>query len=124
MKTKSFQIYKNDYKQKNQKKLKFNTQLLMNDEKIQEQYKNKIQDRINNNLDINWKKTKSIMCDTAAEVLDFQRKNNKGQTIENNPVIELISRIQKEYRTKIENSSSIEEVKKFRNIKNEIRKNS
>ena len=96
----------------------------MNDEKIQEQYKNKIQDRINNNLDINWKKTKSIMCDTAAEVLDFQRKNNKGQTIENNPVIELISRIQKEYRTKIENSSSIEEVKKFRNIKNEIRKNS
>ena len=96
----------------------------MNDEKIQEQYKNKIQDRINNNLDINWKKTKSIMCDTAAEVLDFQRKNNKGQTIENNPVIELISRIQKEYRTKIENSSSIEEGKKFRNIKNEIRKNS
>ena len=96
----------------------------MNDEKIQEQYKNKIQDRINNNLDISWKKTKSIMCDTAAEVLDFQRKNNKGQTIENNPVIELISRIQKEYRTKIENSSSIEEVKKFRNIKNEIRKNS
>ena len=96
----------------------------MNDEKIQEQYKNKIQDRINNNLDINWKETKSITCDTAAEVLGFQRKNNKGQTIENNPIIELISRIQKEYRTKIENSSSIEEVKKFRNIKNEIRKNS
>ena len=96
----------------------------MNDEKIQEQYKNKIQDRINNNLDINWKETKSITCDTAAEVLGFQRKNNKGQTIENNPIIELISRIQKEYRTKIENSSSIEEVKKFRNIKNEIRKSS
>ena len=96
----------------------------MKDEKIQEQYKNKIQGRINNNLDINWKKTKSIMCDTTAEVLGFQRKNNKGQAIENNPIIELILRIQKEYRTKIENSSSIEEVKKFRNIKNEIRKNS
>ena len=74
----------------NKKKLKnrkCNTQLLINDKKIQEQYKSKIQDRINNNQDINWRETKSIMCDTAAEVLGFQRKNYKGQTIENNPII-------------------------------------
>ena len=56
------------------------------------------------------------MCDTAAEVLGYQRKNSKKQTIENNPIIEQLSRIQKEYRIKIENSSNIEEVKKFRNI--------
>ena len=48
-KTRWFQIYKNDNKQKNQKNRKFNTQLLINEKKIQEQYKNKIQDRINNN---------------------------------------------------------------------------
>ena len=61
----------------------------------------------------------------------LSKKNNKRQTIENNPIIEQLSRIQKEYRIKIENSSNIEEVKKFRNIrnqtlkriKNEIRKN-
>ena len=71
------------------------------------------------------------MCDTATEVLGFQRKNYKGQTIENNPIIEQLSRIQKEYRIKIGNSSNIKEVKKLRNIrnqtlkriKNEIRKN-
>ena len=65
------------------------------------------------------------------EVLGFQRKNYKGQTIENNPIIEQLSRIQKEYRIKIGNSSNIKEVKKLRNIrnqtpkriKNEIRKN-
>ena len=74
----------------NKKKLKnrkCNTQLLINDKKIQEQYKSKIQDRINNNQDINWRETKSIMCDTAAEVLGFQRKNYNGKTIENNPII-------------------------------------
>ena len=95
----------------NKKKLKnrkCNTQLLINDKKIQEQYKSKIQDRINNNQDINWRETKSIMCDTAAEVLGFQRKNYKRQTIENNPIIEQLSRIQKEYRIKIENSSKKE----------------
>ena len=118
----------------NKKKLKnrkCNTQLLINDKKIQEQYKSKIQDRINNNQDINWRETKSIMCDIAAEVLGFQRKNYKGQMIENNPIIEQLSRIQKEYRIKIGNSSNIKEVKKLRNIrnqtlkriKNEIRKN-
>ena len=48
-KTRWFQIYKNDNKQKNQKNRKFNTQLLINEKNIQEQYKNKIQDRINNN---------------------------------------------------------------------------
>ena len=37
---------------------------------------------------MNWRETKSIMCDTAAEVLGYQRKNNKRQTIENNPIIE------------------------------------
>ena len=74
----------------NKKKLKnrkCDTQLLINDKKIQEQYKSKIQDRINNNQGINWRETKSIMCDTAAEVLGFQRKNYKRQTIENNPII-------------------------------------
>ena len=109
----------------------FNTQLLINDKKIQEQHKNKIQDRINNNQDINWRETKSIVCDTAAEVLCFLRKNSKVQTIENNPIIKQLWRTQKEYRIKIENCSNIEEVKKFRNIKNqtlkriknEIRKN-
>ena len=116
---------------KNQKNRKFNTQLLINEKKIQGQYKNKIQDRINNNQYINWRETKSIMCDTAAEVLGFQRKNYKGLTIGNNPIIEQLSRIQKDYRIKIKNSSNIEEVKKLRNIrnqtlkrmKNEIRKN-
>ena len=48
------------------------------------------------------------MCDTAAEVLGFLRKNNKGQTIENNPIIEQLSRTQKEYRIKNENCSNIE----------------
>ena len=70
------------------------------------------------------------MCDIAAEVLGFQRKNYKGQMIENNPIIEQLSTIQKEYRIKIENSSNIE-VKKLCNIrnqtlkhiKNEIKKN-
>ena len=56
---------------------KFNTQLLINDKKFQEQYKNKIQGRINNNQDINWGEIKSIMCDTAAELLGFQKKRNK-----------------------------------------------
>ena len=56
---------------------KFNTQLLINDKKIQKQYKNKIQGRINNNQDINWGEIKSIMCDTAAELLGFQKKRNK-----------------------------------------------
>ena len=112
-KTRWFQIYKNDNKQKNQKNRKFNTQLLINEKKIQGQYKNKIQDRINNNQYINWRETKSIMCDTAAEVLGFQRKNYMGQTIENNPMIEQLSRTQKEYRIKIENSSNIEEDKDF-----------
>ena len=116
MKTKWFQIYKNDNKQKNQKNKTFNTQLLINDKKIQVQYRNKIQNRINNNQDIIWRETKSIMCDTAAKVLGYQRKNNKGQTIENNPIIKQLSRIQKEHRIKIENNSNIEEVKKFRNI--------
>ena len=37
--------------------------------------------------------------------------------IEKNPITERLSRIQKEYRIKIENSSNIEEVKKFCNIK-------
>ena len=62
------------------------------------------------------------MCDTAAEVLGYQRKNNKAQTTENNPITEQPSRIQKEYRIKIENSSNIEEVKKFRNIRNQTLK--
>ena len=51
--------------------------------------------------------------------------------IEKNPITERLSRIQKEYRIKIENSSNIEEVKKFCNIinqtlkciENEFRKN-
>ena len=53
MKTR-YKIYKNDNKLKNDKILKnrkFNTQLLINDKKIQEQYRNKIQNRINNNED-------------------------------------------------------------------------
>ena len=33
------------------------------------------------------------MCDTAAEVIGFQRKTYKGQTIDNNPIIEQLSRI-------------------------------
>ena len=37
------------------------------------------------------------MCDIAAEVLGFQRKNYKGQMIENNPIIE-----QQEYKKNIE----------------------
>ena len=53
------------------------------------------------------------MCDKAAEVLGFQRKNNKEQTIENKPIIEQLSRIQKEYRIKIENRSNILKVKKI-----------
>ena len=77
METRQFQIQKNDNKQKNPKYRKFNTQLLINDKKIQEQYKNKIQGRINNNQDINWGEIKSIMCDTAAELLGFQKKRNK-----------------------------------------------
>ena len=48
------------------------------------------------------------MYDKAAEVLGFQRKNNKEQIIENKPIIEQLSRIQKEYRIKIENSSKKE----------------
>ena len=99
--------------------------------KIKELYKNKIQNRINNNQDINWRETKLIICDTAAEVLDFLRKNYKGQTIENNSIIEQLSIVQKEYRVKIENSSNVEEDKTLHNIrnqtlkriKNEIRKN-
>ena len=55
--------------------------ILANDKKIQVQCKNKIQDRINNNQDISWRETKSIICDTAAEALGYQRKNNKKQTI-------------------------------------------
>ena len=51
--------------------------------------------------------------------------------IEKNPIIEQLSRIQKEYRIKIENSSNIDEVRKFCNIinqtlkciENEVRKN-
>ena len=89
--------------------------------KIQEQYKNKIQGRINNNQYINWRETKSIMCNTAAEVPDFQRKNYKGRTIEKNPIIEQLSRTQKEFRIKIENSN-IEEVKKLRNIRKQTLK--
>ena len=77
METRQFQIQKNDNKQKKPKYRKFNTQLLINDKKIQEQYKNKIQGRINNNQDINWGEIKSIMCDTAAELLGFQKKRNK-----------------------------------------------
>ena len=53
------------------------------------------------------------MCDKAAEVLGFQRKNNKEQTIENKPIIEQLPRTQKEYRIKIENRSNILKVKKF-----------
>ena len=107
-------------------------QLLINDKKIQEQYKNKIQDRINNNQDINWRETKSIMCDTTTEVTRLsKKKNDKGQMIEKNSIIEQLSRIQKEYRIKIENSSNIDEVRKFCNIinqtlkciENEVRKN-
>ena len=131
MKTRWFQIYKTVNTQKNHKNQKFNRQLLINDKKIQVQYNNKIKDRINKYQDIHWRETKSIMCDKAADVLGYQRKNNKRQMIENNPTIEQLSRIQKEYRIKIENSSYIEEVKKFHNIrnqtmkciKNEIRKN-
>ena len=77
METRQFQIQKNDNKQKKPKYRKFNTQLLINDKKIQKQYKNKIQGRINNNQDINWGEIKSIMCDTAAELLGFQKKRNK-----------------------------------------------
>ena len=62
------------------------------------------------------------MCNTAAEVPDFQRKNYKGRTIENNPIIEQLSRTQKEFRIKIENSSNIEEVKKLRNIRKQTLK--
>ena len=76
MKTRWFQIYKNENKQKI-KKIENLTQLLINDKKFQEQHKNEIQDRINNNQDIQWRETKSIVCDTAAEVLGFERKNNK-----------------------------------------------
>ena len=86
MKTRWFQIYKNENKQKI-KKIENLTQLLINDKKFQEQHKNEIQDRINNNQDIQWRETKSIVCDTAAEVLDFERKNNKGQTIKNTKII-------------------------------------
>ena len=60
------------------------------------------------------------MCDTAAEVTRLSKKKTKkntGQMIEKNPITERLSRIQKEYRIKIENSSNIEEVKKFCNIK-------
>ena len=52
------------------------------------------------------------MCDKAAELLGFQRKNDKEQTIENKPIIEQLSRIQK-YRIKIENRSNILKVKKM-----------
>ena len=62
------------------------------------------------------------MCDKTAEVLGFQRKNNKEQTIENKPIIEQLSRIQKEYRIKIENRSNILKVKKIRNIRNQTLK--
>ena len=77
METRQFQIQKNDNKQKKTKYRKFNTQLLINDKKIKKQYKNKIQGRINNNQDINWGEIKSIMCDTAAELLGFQKERNK-----------------------------------------------
>ena len=90
--------------------------------KIKELYKNKIQNRINNNQDINWRETKLIICDTAAEVLDFLRKNYKGQTIENNSIIEQLSIVQKEYRVKIENSINVEEDKTLHNIRNQILK--
>ena len=90
--------------------------------KIKELYKNKIQNRINNNQDINWRETKLIICDTAAEVRDFLRKNYKGQTIENNSIIEQLSIVQKEYRVKIENSSNVEEDKTLHNIRNQILK--
>ena len=86
MKTRWFQIYKNENKQKI-KKIENLTQLLINDKKFQEQHKNEIQDRINNNQDIQWRETKSLVCDTAAEVLGFERKNNKGQTIKNTKII-------------------------------------
>ena len=86
MKTRWFQIYKNENKQKI-KKIENLTQLLINDKKFQEQHKNEIQDRINNNQDIQWRETKSIVCDMAAEVLGFERKNNKGQTIKNTKII-------------------------------------
>ena len=62
------------------------------------------------------------MCDKAAEVLGFQRKNNKEQMIENKPIIEQLPRTQKEYRIKIENRSNILKVKKIRNIRNQTLK--
>ena len=63
------------------------------------------------------------MCDKAAKVLGFQRKNNKEQTIENKPIIEQLPRTQKEYRIKkIENRSNILKVKKIRNIRNQTLK--
>ena len=46
----------------------------------------------------------------------------KEQTIENKPITEQLSRTQKEYRIKIENSGNIEEVKKIRNIRNQTLK--
>ena len=33
-----------------------------------------MQDRINNNQDINWRETKSIMCDTTTEVTRLSKK--------------------------------------------------
>ena len=81
-----------------------------------------MQNRINNNHNINWRETKLIICDTAAEVRDFLRKNYKGQTIENNSIIEQLSIVQKEYRVKIENSSNVEEDKTLHNIRNQILK--
>ena len=46
----------------------------------------------------------------------------KEQKIENKPITEQLSRTQKEYRIKIENSGNIEEVKKIRNIRNQTLK--
>ena len=46
----------------------------------------------------------------------------KEQTFENKPITEQLSRTQKEYRIKIENSGNIEEVKKIRNIRNQTLK--
>ena len=89
-----------------------------------------MQDRINNNQDINWRETKSIMCDTTTEVTRLSKKK-LGTNDWKEPHNTAIIKNTKKYRIKIENSSNIEEVKNFCNIinqtlkciENEVRKN-
>ena len=121
MKIKWYEIY-GKVNKKREKKEKYNTQMLVHNPEKQEEYRNMIDEKLNEQeTNVTWTTLTTIVKSTAKEVVGVQSSTNVNQE-EYSKEVEELSKLQRDIRTQIQCTDKVDFVKKLRTKRNKIKK--